>query len=469
MKYIIPVALVIFIATSHLLIIGDVGAGDSEAYYYSWSRSLSLSYYDHPAGIALLIRLATEIFGQTPFALRFFSTIAINISLLIIYWISFLYYRDIKTALSTMLFFIATPAFMIGGVSASPEPPLILFCSISLLFFYLYYTSESQKHLILSFILAGIAFNFKYSAIFLIIAYFIILLTNKRIERNMKILLLSITIFSMLPVIIWNIMHRGVSFEYHLIDRFSLSHIPLNFLKLIGGQLLYFNPILITFIIYKTYTRIRNNETDIFIKAFLIIFGISAFIMLIIKDSEPHWSSIAYIAAAVAFARDLRIHKKLFISSLVLNIILFGVFLIHIFTPVFSDGILKNQDPKYDITNELFGWDIVGENIEYIISQNDISKDEVLLASNHYTMSAQLMLSTKGRYRTICRGKRCNQFKIEDVENLDRYRLIIFVTDNRFTSIPDFFKRDVIEQKLKIYREERIVREFHIFIKKLPG
>jgi 4-amino-4-deoxy-L-arabinose transferase-like glycosyltransferase len=465
MKHSLAILIIVITTIIQLSIIGKVGAGDSEAYYYSWSRSLSLSYYDHPAGIALLIRIATEIFGHTPFALRFFPTIAINLALLIIYWISFLHYKDNKTALFSILFFISMPAFLIGGVSASPEPPLILFCTISLLFFYLYYTTEASVYLILSSLFAGIAFNFKYSALFLVIVYLIILNTSRKSNKKTNLILLSIIFVSMLPVIIWNILHRGASFEYHLINRFSLRHIPLNFLKLIVGQLLYFNPILITFTAYITYKKIKIRKIDLYTKMFVILFGLSALIMLTIRDSEPHWSSLAYIPAAILLARELRIHRGIMLSSILLNTTLFSLFLIHIFTPIFSDGILRNQNPKYDITNELFGWEAVGENLEYIISQKNLSPDEVLLASNHYTMSAQLMLSTKGRYRTICRGARCNQFKIDDIEDTDKYKLIIFVTDNRFTKIPDFFKRGSIEQKLKIYRDERVIREFHIFIK----
>ena len=41
-----------------------------EAYYWLWSRYLAWGYYDHPPGVAFLIRLGTSLFGDTEFGVR---------------------------------------------------------------------------------------------------------------------------------------------------------------------------------------------------------------------------------------------------------------------------------------------------------------------------------------------------------------------------------------------------------------
>lgn len=462
------IAIVIFsiILTLQLLLIGNVGAGDSEAYYYSWSKDLSLSYFDHPAGIAYLIRVATNIFGDNTFGLRFFSTILINLSLLIIYFIAFSYYQERKLAIFSMLFFTLTPAFLIGGVSASPEPPLIFFSSMSLLFFYFFLKRLKDIYFIFSLIFLGLGFNFKYSALFLLIGYIAILYKEGRLDRKNIYYIIAIIFPFMLPVLIWNILHSGTSFEYHLIRRVSLSYIPINIFKFIGGQLLYFNPILMIFIVIKVIRKVKQRENDIFFRLFLLILSISAFLMIIVKDSEPHWSSIAYIPAAIFFATELNANKKIFFSSLILNISIFTLFLIHIFTPVFTEGILKNQKPEYDITNELFGWDDVRLNIEEILRIENIKDDELLLLSNHYTMAGQLTFATRKKYSIACRGKRCNQFTIDDIKDESRFKLIIFITDNRYKDIPIKYRDKAVQQKLKIYRGERVIREFYLYIKR---
>src|SRR5260370_40554384 len=43
--------------------------GNGEAYYYSWSRFLDWSYYDHPPLIAWMVRL-TSMFGESSAAVR---------------------------------------------------------------------------------------------------------------------------------------------------------------------------------------------------------------------------------------------------------------------------------------------------------------------------------------------------------------------------------------------------------------
>ncbi len=77
------------------------------------------------------------------------------------------------------------------------------------------------------------------------------------------------------------------------------------------------------------------------------------------------------------------------------------------------------------------------------------------------------MFATEGQYRVICRGKRCNQFSIDDIKDESKYKLIIFITDNRFTEIPTYYKDRAIEQKLKIKRGTKTIREFHIYIKRV--
>src|ERR1700726_1385443 len=41
-----------------------------EAYYWMWSRHLAFGYYDHPPGVALVIRLGTMIAGDTELGVR---------------------------------------------------------------------------------------------------------------------------------------------------------------------------------------------------------------------------------------------------------------------------------------------------------------------------------------------------------------------------------------------------------------
>src|SRR3979411_1132118 len=44
-----------------------------EAYYWMWSKHLASGYYDHPPGVAYVIRLGTMIAGDTELGVRLVS------------------------------------------------------------------------------------------------------------------------------------------------------------------------------------------------------------------------------------------------------------------------------------------------------------------------------------------------------------------------------------------------------------
>jgi len=50
-----------------LVCLAPLPLGNGEAYYYSWSRFLDWSYYDHPPLIAWMVRLTTAL-GTSPAA-----------------------------------------------------------------------------------------------------------------------------------------------------------------------------------------------------------------------------------------------------------------------------------------------------------------------------------------------------------------------------------------------------------------
>lgn len=69
----------------HLLIAIRLPLHPDEAYYWTWSRALALSYYDQGPGIAFFIRLFTAILGDTHLALKLAATAAATASTGLVY------------------------------------------------------------------------------------------------------------------------------------------------------------------------------------------------------------------------------------------------------------------------------------------------------------------------------------------------------------------------------------------------
>jgi len=59
----------------HLAIAASVPLFDDEAYYALWARDLALGYYDHPPMIVYMIRMGTDLFGETAVGVRLFPVI----------------------------------------------------------------------------------------------------------------------------------------------------------------------------------------------------------------------------------------------------------------------------------------------------------------------------------------------------------------------------------------------------------
>jgi 4-amino-4-deoxy-L-arabinose transferase-like glycosyltransferase len=58
-----------FVNLGNLALIGD------ESYYWLWSQNLDWAYYDHPAGVALLVRASTALAGSSPWGIRWLNAL----------------------------------------------------------------------------------------------------------------------------------------------------------------------------------------------------------------------------------------------------------------------------------------------------------------------------------------------------------------------------------------------------------
>src|SRR5260221_2570641 len=80
-----------------------------EAYYWMWSKHLAGGYYDHPPGVAAVIRLGTMIAGDTELGVRL-------VSILLALPMSWAVYR--------------TAAILFGGVRVAATPALLLYVNL---------------------------------------------------------------------------------------------------------------------------------------------------------------------------------------------------------------------------------------------------------------------------------------------------------------------------------------------------
>jgi|688.fasta_scaffold140886_2 4-amino-4-deoxy-L-arabinose transferase-like glycosyltransferase len=107
----------IFIA--HLFLAVTLPPAEDELYYWTWSQSLSGSYFDHPPMVAWWILVTTKLLGNGLLGIRFSAIFA---HLFILFGLGTL--SPNKNILGLLLL---TPLSLFGGILMSPDVPLLVF------------------------------------------------------------------------------------------------------------------------------------------------------------------------------------------------------------------------------------------------------------------------------------------------------------------------------------------------------
>ena len=74
-RFVVPVATLLTAFGLRFAALGRLPLLPDEAYYWLWSRHLDWAYYDHPAGVALLLRLSTTLGGHSEFGIRWLNAL----------------------------------------------------------------------------------------------------------------------------------------------------------------------------------------------------------------------------------------------------------------------------------------------------------------------------------------------------------------------------------------------------------
>lgn len=117
-----------------LVFIGLMGPMPQDAYYYFYSEHPALSYFDHPPAIAYILKLFTTVFGKKVFVLKLADSIVTFCTIISFYRLS-TYFSGARVQNALLLFFSTAMVTVLSLVS-SPDTPLLLFWTLSLITLY---------------------------------------------------------------------------------------------------------------------------------------------------------------------------------------------------------------------------------------------------------------------------------------------------------------------------------------------
>ncbi|WP_299012336.1 glycosyltransferase family 39 protein [uncultured Polaribacter sp.] len=336
-----------------LLLLPFMGLMPQDAYYYLYGQNLSLSYFDHPGMIGYFLRFFTDIFGTSVFVVKFTDFFITSLTILSFYKLA-TYFLSKQKVESAFILMASTIFISILSFNSTPDVPLLLFWTLSLICLYKAIFEEKKWFFIIGGVAMGLAFDSKYTAILLQIG----LLGFVCFSNKYRKLLLSpwlwfsiiISVAVTFPVWYWNYTNDFASFAFQSSERtssiteFKIS--PKNFFGAIGHQMLLLLPVLFLVILTFTFKYIKRallkfkipTAKTLFLLAFFIPTFVGFFLITPIYWVKLNWMMPSYLTGIIIAA--MFISKKLIRLQLVFSIVfhvLAAVQIIFYVAPIKSD------------------------------------------------------------------------------------------------------------------------------------
>jgi hypothetical protein len=451
-----------------LLCVGPLPISNGEAYYYSWSRFLDWSYYDHPPLVAWMVR-ATTLFGSSPAAIRLGPVLAAGAFGILVYHLAERLFRP-RAAFFALVLVTALPVFLASSFVLNPEAPLAPLWVAFLFVLEGMRRRDGWHRPLLAGVLLGAAFLAKYTAVLLVPAALLYVASSAPTRRWLRrpsfyaggVVALLIA----LPVVLWNQARGWPSLHLHLVER-AAAAIPVagenrinqlvtissasgagpveSFLRVLMGQLMAYSPLLAPLLVMalvRALRRARRDDRDLFVTAFSWPVLVPLLVaMTRLPDAEQHWTMMAMVPAVLAaghsvdraWSRSRRL-RVVVLAGVALSGSLFVLGNVHARTTAILRLIpAAHYDARADIINELVGWDDVRASVARAASA---APGSVVLASNHYSLCGRLLYEMGDAPPVYCPSPRRSAFDFFDRRDPPPGATVIALTSDIHEGLP---------------------------------
>jgi 4-amino-4-deoxy-L-arabinose transferase-like glycosyltransferase len=332
-----------------------------EAYYWTWSRRLAAGYYDHPPLVAYVIRLGTLLAGDTEFGVRvLFVLMAIPMSVAV-YRTGVILLGSVQAGVTAALMLNATMMVSAGTLMASPDAPLMLAFSLTLLALAKVWQSGNGTWWLLAGASVGLAMLSKLNGLVLgpVILLWLVAVRELRgwLASPWPYLGGAAAFAMFMPTLIWNAQHEWVSFTRQLSRAVVDGGFRPKFLaEFVGGQILLATPAVYLLGVSGLYALLRRPVVKPG-AAWLIdamVWPITIYFVLHALRGGVHPNWLAQIYPAFAVAAALAVHHVIWPpfwqrlvdwsnrSAAIVGFVLFAVVFVQINTGWFS---ASRKDP----------------------------------------------------------------------------------------------------------------------------
>jgi 4-amino-4-deoxy-L-arabinose transferase-like glycosyltransferase len=496
--YMRPRALMLFfllaLALFRLGYIGQLPITPDEAYYWTWSRDLSVCYYDQPGMVAWVNRVFDPPWHEpSPFSVRLPAVLLSFFGSLLLYLAYRRIYPDENEAVGFIIAVSFLPITYLGGLFMVHDTVLFFFLILSYLFmFRIVRLGKKQDWYFLGLALTAALYS-KFSALMpgACFALFILLSKTQRkwLARPEPYIALSMIAVLFLPVILWNYEHDWISVhavqsltrhkELTVIDRFSY------FFEYTGTQLAAYSPLIWIAVVAALIQAIRRcwrdrSENELLLLSLSVPIWLYFFIQSFSSHVFGNWSAVGYFPAlmllshycAEAIKGKTRavffFRKEYLFAGMGLAVIMVLSLTLHaryeIFRPAFERPEEKYHLEKridWRLDQEFLAWDQLVSLVERARPGTDF------ILARHYQIASILEFYLHDHPRVLFKasGSRGSQFDIWSDFTTRKDQDALFVD---FKPIPSgiekkFQKIIAVYAPFRLMEREKTRKEFYIY------
>ncbi len=380
---------------------------DDEAYYWMYSNFPDWGYFDHPPIVGLMIRSGFQLFGNE-LGVRLFAVIAVTITLVITYKLS-----SFKDPWLFMALVFSSFAINLIGFVSLPDNFILVYGALFLLLYKKYLEKDSYLIALLLAIVIALMMYSKYHGV--LILFFTILSNLSVLKRKSFWVMALVSLLLFMPHIFWQVENQFPSVRYHLVDRNSKAYSIHQTLEFLGGQPVYYGPIIGFIMFYAAFRYKISQQFDKVLKfnfiGTLLFFLVMSFNGVI----EANWTIIIILPLLVLTMNYLKGREKLIKWTKILaipGIVLILLVRIHLYTDLFTipeDATSQFKGHRYfarKIMKEAHGLPVV---------------------ANSYQKASLLSFYSGEIIPSLNVSARKNQFNLWDLDRLYQNDTVLFV------------------------------------------
>ncbi len=384
------IAIIIGFQLFRFILLPFMGLMPQDAYYHFYGEHLSWSYFDHPGMIGYILRLFTVIFGKSVFVIKFADFVITSLTLFSFYKLGACFLSKQKLG-NAILLIISTLFISILSFNSTPDVPLLLFWTLSILLLYKAIFENKKWYWVYAGLAMGLAFNSKYTGLLLQIGLIAFAIFSKEYRKLLRSpwfwISICISVVVTFPVWWWNYQHDFASFLFQSsnrtssISKFKIS--PQYFFGAIAHQSILLLPILFGSFLVVTFKFVKRfilklklpQSKTLFLLAFFIPTFLGFFSLTPIYWVKLNWLMPSYITGIilVSIFMSKKLVKYQLIFSAVLHILI-ATQVVFYLVPIKSD-------------DTWVGWKELAKQIEAL---QDKHPNTFVFSNDNYKTSAAL-------------------------------------------------------------------------------